>query len=488
MSQSLPLVAHADLRAPIAYRPTIDGAAACVDVLTFLADVDRLRALLPAGRHVLNVCGDRYRFMVGLAAAMCAEKISLLPSTHTPESVRQMRSFAADVFCLADSDVGIDLPLLRYPAESACSNGLGAEVPGFEVPGSHDSSLKDPVAAASSQPPVPLRIPELPADRIVAYVFTSGSTGTPVAHAKRWGSLVGSVKAAARRLGIRADAHCTLVGTVPPQHMYGFESTVLLALQGGAAIWSGKPFYAADIAAALAAVPAPRVLVSTPFHLHTFIEAKVDCPPLQMVLSATAPLSPELTRAVETRCAAPLLEIYGCTESGQIATRQPSVDAAWHLLDGAHLRQRSGTDAVETWVDGEFIDGSIQLGDIIERVDTRRFHLLGRSGDLVNIVGKRTSLGFLNQQLLAIPGVLDGCFFLPDAEAGAGVVRLAGFAVTDTLSAADIVRALRERIDPVFLPRPLHLVAQLPRNPAGKLPRAALLELWQRMADGEESR
>jgi acyl-coenzyme A synthetase/AMP-(fatty) acid ligase len=425
-------------------------------VQTFLADVARLCALLPAGRHVLNVCTDRYRFMVGLAAAMCADKISLLPSTHTHESVRQMRSFAADVFCLADSEVAIELPLLCYP-DTAITPMQGGE------------------------PPI---IPMLPADRIVAYVFTSGSTGAPVPHAKRWGMLVGSVQAAAQRLQLSAAERCTLIGTVPPQHMYGFESTVLLALQGGAAIWSGKPFYAADIEAALAAVPAPRVLVSTPFHLNAFVAEQLPCPAVRMVLSATAPLTPDLATAIEQHCAAPLLEIYGCTESGQIATRRPLAGADWKLLDGVTMRQEHGGDASSTLVEGAFIDGSIPLGDIIEMVDpehsdARHFRLLGRSADLVNIVGKRTSIGFLNQQLLAIPGVRDGCFFLPDVEPGVAVTRLAAFAVADSLSAAAIVRALRERIDPVFLPRPLHLVTQLPRNAAGKLPRSALQALWE---------
>jgi acyl-coenzyme A synthetase/AMP-(fatty) acid ligase len=466
VSLSLPLVAHGDPRAPIAWRPAADGSAACIDVQTFLADVARLQALLPDNRHVLNVCSDRYHFMVGLAAAMCAGKVSLLPSTHTPESVRQMRGFAPDVFCLADSDAGIDLPLLRYP----------------------ETKMPEDDSTAPDQP---VSIPTLPADRIVAYVFTSGSTGLPAAHAKRWGTLVGSVQAAAQRLQLSQQLHaanrCTLIGTVPPQHMYGFESTVLLALQGGAAIWSGKPFYAADIEAALAAVPAPRILVSTPFHLHTFIEARLACPPVQMVLSATAPLAPELARAIEERCAAPLLEIYGCTESGQIATRRPVANDPWQLLDGVRMHQApSGdADAPITSVAGSFIDGSIPLGDIIELVDTRHFRLLGRSADLVNIVGKRTSLGFLNQQLLAIPGVRDGCFFLPDGDGGK-VARLAAFAVTDSLSAAEIAAALRERIDPVFLPRPLHLVGQLPRNAAGKLPRTALQTLWLELSGGRQ--
>ena len=80
--------------------------------------------------------------------------------------------------------------------------------------------------------------------------------------------------------------------------------------------------------------------------------------------------------------------------------------------------------------------------------------------------------------MLAIPGVRDGCFFLPDGDGGT-VARLAAFEVTDSLSAAEIAAALRERIDPVFLPRPLHLVERLPRNAAGKLPRTALQALLQ---------
>ena len=36
---------------------------------------------------------------------------------------------------------------------------------------------------------------------------------------------------------------------------------------------------------------------------------------------------------------------------------------------------------------------------------------------------------------------------------------------------------LAHLIDPVFLPRPLFLVATLPRNETGKLPRTALLHM-----------
>lgn len=108
---SLPLVSHISPDSIIAWRA--DGA---VTLCQFLAEVGELAALLPAGSHLLNLCSDRYRFSVGLAAAIVSGKVSLLPSAHTAEVVRQIKAFAPDVFCLTDSDpCTVDLPRLRYP-------------------------------------------------------------------------------------------------------------------------------------------------------------------------------------------------------------------------------------------------------------------------------------------------------------------------------------------------------------------------------------
>ncbi|MFZ0007102.1 MAG: AMP-ligase, partial [Steroidobacteraceae bacterium] len=55
--------------------------------------------------------------------------------------------------------------------------------------------------------------------------------------------------------------------------------------------------------------------------------------------------------------------------------------------------------------------------------------------------------------------------------------RVAACVVAPGLTSAHILAVLRERIDPVFLPRPLLLVASLPRTAAGKLPQEALRAL-----------
>ena len=406
----------------------------------FLADVHQLAGQLPDGRHVLNICHNRYHFLVGLAAAIVCGKVSLLPSSLTPNTVARLRHDTPDVFCLHDASLeDIDLPGVPFPADRAPVEGI-------------------------------LAVPEIPAEQVVAHVFTSGSTGAALIHRKTWGSLVINALSESERLGARG---CALVGTVPPQHMYGFESTVLICLHGGAACWSGRPFYPADISAALDAVPPPRALVTTPFHLRTLLEAGLPLPPVDFLLSATAPLSEELAARAEAACGAPLLEIYGCTETGQLASRRSTQTRAWQLLGEVTLcATETGHAAL-----GGHVEGIVPISDVIERVDERHFLLHGRNADQVNIAGKRTSLAYLNQQLLAVPGVTDGVFFMPDAEPDDHATRLCACVVAPGHTRQSLLAALRSRIDTAFLPRPLVFVERLPRNAASKLPRADLLAL-----------
>ncbi|MXN75000.1 AMP-binding protein [Burkholderia sp. 4701] len=455
---SYPLVFHSSPDQTIAWR---DGAP--VTVRAFVADVARVAAALPAGGHVLNVCRDRYRFTVGLCAALVAGKVSLLPPSLAPDAVRQLAAFAPDAFCLHDApDCAIDLPRFAYPDA------------GFDAP-SDDA---------------PLDIPRIDAAQVVACLFTSGSTGAPVPHRKTWGTMVGGARAAAERLGLLDGRAYTLVGTVPAQHMYGFESTVLLALAGGLAFSNRLPFYPVDVRDALDAVPPPRVLVTSPIHLRALLASGCALPHAARVLSATAPLAQALARDAEAALDAPLVEIYGSTETGQIATRRTAQGAAWEPMPGIRLEARAGTDddgGPTVWVSGAHVEPPVPMGDALALLDDGRFLLQGRKADLVNIAGKRTSLACLNHQLNAIPGVVDGVFFMPDDAASAAhasrtagaepVTRLVALVVAPTLSAASLQRALRERIDPAFMPRPLVFVDALPRNETGKLPRDVLVAL-----------
>ena len=436
------LLSHRSPTAVVAYRGGRPVSAA-----EFLGDASELAERLPESRHVLNACNDRYRFTVGLAACLISERVSLLPSTHTPEVVRQ---FGQDASCLTDDPAcAIELPRFLYEGPPATG---GREVRAF-------------------------RVPEIPADRLTAIVFTSGSTGAPLPYRKTWGSLTRCVQNQAALLGLLDGAAHTLVGTVPPQHMYGFESTVLCALQSGNAFTAERPFYPLDVCAALDAAPRPRALVTTPVHLRTLLAAGVALPPLDLIVSATAPLPRELAHDAEAAFRARLLEIYGSTETGQIGMRRTAESEVFKLWPGVRLRADNG----QVYAYGGHIEQMTPMCDVIEITGEEEFILYGRKADLVNVAGKRSSFGYLNAQLNAIAGVEDGVFFLREGgSAGAtGVTRLAAAVVAPGVPLETLLEHLRRRIDPVFMPRPLLVVERLPRNATGKLPRHALEALAQ---------
>ena len=443
-----PLVTHAELSDIFAYRR---GAA--VSVAQYLTDVYECVERLPQAQYVLLACQDRYAFAVGFGATLLRGQSCLLPSTHTQELIVKLASTHEGLYCLTD--------------ESDCS---------IQLPQTNLESWLLQVRPASD-----LVVPMISAEHVAAYVFTSGSTGLPVAHRKTWGRLVVNVKREGRRLGVVPGSRYTVIGTVPPQHMYGFESTVLIAMQNAASFESSKPFYPADIERVLAATPRPRALVTTPFHLRAFLTAVTSPSAIDLLVCATAPLSVDLARLAEEKTTARLLEIYGSTETGQLATRRTTQTGDWHTFEGIRIHASEKT----SFASGDQIEGVVPINDVLELKNECIFTLHGRTADMVNIAGKSTTLAYLNHELLSVFGVEDGVFFVQhqDAEGLGNTARLAVVAVAPTHSSETLLAELRRKIAPAFLPRPLKLVSKMPRNSTGKLPYEVLLKLIQKPLD-----
>lgn len=420
-----------------------------VSAAQFLAHVRQVAAALPGAGAAVNLCEDRYAFLVAFCAIALRGQANLLPSSRAPQAVDEV--MAAHPGCYALGEQALDPAPAGYHRLPA----LSAQ----PVDGETDDW------------------PQIPAEQVVAIGYTSGSTGAPSANAKTWRSFHASNAGNLAMLRAAVGERFAVVATVPPQHMYGMEMSVLLPLLGGVGVHAGRPFFPADVAAALAQAPAPRVLVTTPVHLRALVESGIALPPLAAMVSATAPMPVELAQAAEQRFGAPLLEVFGSTETCVFASRRTTTEEHWTLYAGAQLHpQPDGTQ-----VDAPQLDAPRLLPDIVTlTADGRGFRLRGRQADMLEIAGKRASLGDLTRRLLAIPGVQDGVVFQLEGGDALGVHRIAALAVAPELDEHAILEALRRAVDPVFLPRPLLRVAVLPRNETGKLPRAALLELLAR--------
>ncbi|MGN2246678.1 AMP-binding protein [Frateuria sp. GZRR35] len=424
-----------------------DGAP--VSAARFLGHVRQVAATLPGAGAAVNLCEDRYAFLVAFCAIVLRGQTNLLPSSRAPQAVDEV--MAAHPGCYALGEQALDpAPTGYHRMPALTAEALDEEVESW---------------------------PQIPADQVVAIGYTSGSTGVPSANLKTWRSFHASNAGNLSMLRTAVGERFAVVATVPPQHMYGMEMSVLLPLLGGIGVHAGRPFFPADVASALAEVPEPRVLVTTPVHLRALVESGITLPPLAAMVSATAPMPTELAQAAEARFGAPLLEVFGSTETCVFASRRTTSEEDWTLYPDVHLHpQPDGTQ-----VDAPQLDAPRLLADIVSlSTDGRVFRLRGRQADMLEIAGKRASLGDLTRRLLAIPGVEDGVVFQLDGGDALGVHRIAALAVAPGLDEHTILDALRRAIDPVFLPRPLLRVAALPRNETGKLPRAALLALLER--------
>ena len=438
---SLPLLA-ADREAPVAWR-----AGAPVSAAQFIADAMCLAERLPASGQPINLCADRYLFAVGLAAALLRGQTSLMPPNGLPDTLARLRG--------------------AYPTLYALSDDASFDVGGL------DRVLVEREHASRR---TAMAMPQIAAGQVAVCLLTSGSTGLPQPHAKCWGPLVMNIGAEAERLaafiGRPTLAGLNVLATVPPQHSYGFESSVLLALLGGAAFDSSPAFFPADIVFALARLPRPRALVTTPFHLKTLMLSGIELPPVDLLLSATAPLSPQLAAQAEAAFGGPLVEIYGCTEAGQVASRRTTAGDVWHTLGALHLRREvtgeAGVEAEQFIVQGGHVIEPTPLADVLQLEDPTHFRLFGRANDLIHVAGKRSSLAHLNYHLNRIEGVHDGAFWLPD-DVPEAVVRPIAFVVAPGLGSAQIVQALRGHLESVFLPRRVVHVDALPREATGKL-------------------
>ncbi|WP_455218112.1 AMP-binding protein [Kaarinaea lacus] len=417
----------------------------------FLHHAQTLARTLPESRYVINLCNDRYLFLVAFAAVIISRQTNLLPPNRAPATILDVLQTYKGSYCLSEEDLA-DIELtanqcFKFTVPEPCLEEITGEV--IE------------------------NVPEIPGQHVAAIAFTSGSTGHPNPYPKSWSSLVQGTQKAQHRFAVGTGATTSIVATVPPQHMYGLETTIMLPLLTNCCIFAGKAFFPEDIREALNAISEPRLLITTPVHLRACVDSGIQWPAIGLIISATAPLDTALASTAEKIFSAPVKEIYGCTEAGSIASRRTTELASWTPYEGLSISQEADT----SYVNSDHLDVPTPLADIIEVEPDGKFHLVGRKNDLLNVAGKRASLSDLNKKLLGINGVQDGIIFSPN-DNSSNTTRLIAFVVAPNKKKEDILEQLANMVDRAFLPRPLFLVDKLPRTETSKLPRKNLIEMY----------
>lgn len=451
--------------------PVLFGPGGEITAAVFFRQVQEMADALPNRGFVVNLCETRHGFMLGFAAALLRGQTSLLPPGQGRRDWELLLRQYHDAYLLTES-------------ASLQTSGDGAFV--FDV-----SPFMMRTMVAATRGTMALQCPQIDCAHKAAILFTSGTTGQPTAHARTWGQLCQGAAGLAKALNWAEIPACAVVGSVPPQHMFGLEATVMLPWFTGVPVHAQKPLLPADLQDALRQSARPSWWMTTPLHLRAPLHSPASLTGLAGVLASTMSLPAPLACAAEAAWHVSVLEIYGSTETGALAIRRTAMETLWVPLQGVSLRHEAdcastGEGGRRVWASGAHFESPVVLGDELNIQPDGRFLWIGRSSDLIKMGGKRASLSALNQNLTDIPGVNDGaCFFPEDVTSNASddthpSRRLAALYVSSTLSPQEVLNALRTRIDPVFLPRPIFRVAQLPRNANGKLSAASLADLYAR--------
>lgn len=416
------------------------------------AAAQALAADLPAGGTVCNLCHGRVGFLVGWLAALRQGCLQVLPPSGGPADLAALLGEAVEPVVLADD------PQILQPGWNALARCR---------------VIRPERIASAAAPWTP------DAGHLHVRLYTSGSTGRPEAQDKTLAQLAQGAVVLGQRLDAELDGGLSslrgLVCSVPPQHMFGLEASVMLALVHGLPCLDERPLLPADVRTAFEGRDAGDgrwAWITTPLHLRALVRAGESLPHCGLALASTMPLAPGIAAQAEALVEAPVLEIYGSTETGAVALRRTAHEPLWRALPGVTLLPvAEGTEAR-----GTHFTSPQTLADRIEPQGEAGFRLLGRQADLIKIAGRRASLAGLNLLLQDLPGLDDGVFYLPESSEPAE--RLVLIHAGASLDRAAALAWLRERLDPAFLPRAFIHVDALPRSGPGKLARAALDALY----------
>ena len=343
-------------------------------------------------------------------------------------------------------------------------------------------------------------------DDLAAIVYTSGTTDRSKGAMLTHRNLASNALALVDCWGFtRGDV---LLHALPIYHIHGlFVAAHCALLSGSRMLWLAK----FDPQQVRALMPRATVMMGVPtFYTRLLADPTFgadDCRTLRVIISGSAPLLPDVFHEFQRRTGSTLLERYGMSETG-INTSNP--------LDGERIAGSVGPPVPNVSVrvvdaEGrpcatgqvgnielkgpnvtpgywrkpektreEFTgDGYFRSGDLGEMLENGYLRIVGRAKDLIITGGLNVYPKDIEERIDILPGVVESAVIgVPDADFGETVVAIIVAKANGALTESGVIAALKGEIANFKVPKRVHFVAELPRNPMGKVQKKLLREQY----------
>ncbi|MBS0504532.1 MAG: AMP-binding protein [Proteobacteria bacterium] len=357
-----------------------------------------------------------------------------------------------------------------------------------------DESVLAKLAAA---PPADFVQPALGPDDLAAILYTSGTTGRSKGAMLSQGNLASNAETLIREW--RFTGADRLIHALPIFHVHGlFVATHCVLGSGASMLW--LPGFDAD--AILAAMGEASVLMGVP-TFYTRLLARAELTPdraanMRLFVSGSAPLSAETHREWESRTGHRILERYGMTETGMLASnpydRDRRAGAVGPPLPGVSIRidapDAEGVGGIEVkgpnvtsgyWRNAEKTAEAFTGDGWFMTADLGRFDadgylwIVGRAKDLIISGGFNVYPAEVEAAIEVLDGVGEVAVIgAPHPDFGEGVIALIVPRAGEAVLPESVSEALRDTLASYKRPKLVLIRDTLPRNAMGKVEKAVL--------------
>jgi O-succinylbenzoic acid--CoA ligase len=368
---------------------------------------------------------------------------------------------------------------------------------------------------------VSLPLQEPPSASALAFIPTSGSTGTPRLVELSRAAVTASASASAQNLGWLPDDSWLLC--LPLAHTGGLSivTRCLLARRRVLLFEPSEGGLLSQVDELSHALQSASLASLVPSVLGALLDRGFSTPPgLRAVLLGGAACAPSLARRCH-QAGLPLLTSYGLTEtSSQVVTRrygerfEPLPErggavSSGHPLPGVSVRlngelieletptlftryvERSGAPNPVNTPRGVTAGGFWATSDRGELGDRGELYVRGRNDDVIITGGENVDPVEVEAALLGLPGVRAACVFgTPSSTFGEVVTAVIAVTTTSHQSLGEprhLAELLCDRLARQKLPRRVLLADTLPLTKSGKVDRRACRDLYLRARPDEES-
>ena len=330
--------------------------------------------------------------------------------------------------------------------------------------------LPDLLAHTPPENPTPAPENHLIPDHAEAWLKTSGSSGEAQVIVKTAAQMQAEALMLADALPFGRGGE-TVIGSVIPQHLYGFTFRFALALTMGWPMERRQAVYPENLLASTAAHE-KVVWIASPAVLNRLGENRnwqSIGHKIAGIVSAGGAL-PEATADLLQQAAVRPFEVYGSTETGVIASRFERQE--WQPFKGVEIGQN---EEGALWASSPWSPERRQTADLIEQQHDG-FLLLGRQDRIIKFEDKRVSLTQIEHELLRHPWIADAhCGRHPQHQRIAiwAALNADGITALRDQGRAAIADALKRHLaatqDTIALPRYWRFADSLPRNAQAKI-------------------